>query len=160
MTIHSSPTFSRANFESAIDMLHRYGESFRVPLLEAARDGLIDLAFLVQPNASAPIGKIRGSRRPMVAVICADQGRPSPHTEWRCAKALTQWAPSAIVHACAALPAHYAHAVAWALKYGGCLVVETGSAAAEGWTELLRPDVPALIIMPTSGVHPVPGAVH
>jgi len=145
----------------AIALLHRAGHTWHVPLLQAARQGLIALRF-VAPGARVPVRAFdpTASPLPAVAVLCADDrsGRCRPSDFPQAARWL-RWARAFMLHGTGGREEHYAEAVAAALHVRRVLVVDLPSRVVPEWLELARrvaPKADGLILLPPpNAVHPI-----
>jgi hypothetical protein len=143
----------RSRFDRGIGVLQCAGDYYHVPLIEAAKAGLIDLVFTADRAARPPLGRMRRSTRPVLFLLGDDDECSSGPDGWRCAQQLTRWARGAIVHGSGGKAEHYKLAISEALTVGRFLVVDTASRHVDAWMALL-PRVQALAIVPRQGSHP------
>ena len=145
----------------AIALLHRAGQTWHVPLLQAARQGLIALRF-IPPGERVPVRAfdLTASPLPTVTVLCGDDhsGRCRP-SDFPQAVRWLRWARAIVLHGTGGREEHYAEAVAAALRVRRVLVVELPSRAVPEWFELAQrvaPKAHGLMILPPPGaVHPI-----
>ena len=136
----------------------------KLPLVRAAADRRIALAWAVRPDAKWPFKTITPAQ-PAVVLIGDDPGPEAPSIGpegWVLAKRLRGWPQAVIVHGAAGQPEHYREAVFAALVVKRVIMVETDSAHALAWGEWFRCPR-TLMILPTGGAHPVAparGAFH
>ena len=141
-------------FERAIDVLQRSGDFAHGALIEAVRDGKINLVFAGARTAALPWGRIRKSHKPVLILVGDDDDNPTGPAGWRFAKKLTAWARGAIVHGAGAKREHYQLAIRGAIECRQFLVIDCASQHVDNWLELLA-HCSALAIVPTDGQHPV-----
>ena len=149
---HSSP------LADAIARAEQIGAAHLLPLLRAARAGAINLAFVGRGTA-APMGRLKRSLRPVVALVGDDDGAPTGPAGWPQAGTLIHWCAATVVHSAGAEPRHYEAALAGALVHGRMLLIETSTAREADWLALvrrLRPGLPGLIVRvrPDAPAHP------
>jgi len=145
----------------AIALLHRAGQTWHVPLLQATRQGLIALRF-IPPGERVPVRALdpTASPLPTVTVLCgddhSDRCRPSDFPQ---AVRWLRWARAIALHGTGGREEHYAAAVAAALLVRRVLVVDLPSRAVPEWLELARrvaPKAHGLMLLPPPGaVHPI-----
>jgi hypothetical protein len=145
----------------AIALLHRAGHTWHLPLLQAARQGLIALRF-IRPGERVPVRALDPTalRLPAVAVLCgddhSDRCRPSDFPQ---AARWLRWARAFMLHGTGGREEHYAEAVAAALHVRRVLVVDLPSRAVPEWLELARrvaPKAHGLMLLPPPGAaHPI-----
>jgi hypothetical protein len=148
-------------FAEAIALLHRAGQTWHVPLLQAVRQGLIAL-WLIPPGERVPVRALdpTASPLPTVAVLCgddeSDRCRPSDFPQ---AVRWLRWARAIMLHGTGGREEHYAAAVGAALRVRRVLVVDLPSRAVPEWFELARrvaPKAHGLMILPPPGqAHPI-----
>jgi hypothetical protein len=134
-----------------------------MPLLSACREGL--LAICAVPRGEiAPRRLLESRRRPLCVWVQDDDHEttgPSgfPSAKWLC----TRWARMAIVHGAAGEREHYIGAVLATVVHHRILLIETSSAFADAWCDLLGNGhrIPVLKIIPHDGrQHPAPHAAR
>ncbi len=150
----ASNTSTPDRFEQAIDILQRCGDFAHGALIEAVRDGKINLVFAGPRTAALPWGRIRKSHKPVLIVVCDDDDLATGPAGWRFAKKLTAWARGAIVHGAGAKREHYQLAIGGAIDCRQFLVIDCASRHVDNWLELLGHCF-ALAVLPSDGEHPV-----
>lgn len=143
----------------AVDIADATGMIGLAILLRAAKAGRISL-FVCQPQ-NAPTFKNWAqvsNGRPAVALIGDDGDLSHGAAAWKgYAYRMARWASSVLLHASGAKSAHYEAVIAAAERYGRVLVIETSTASAGSWLDVLAaiPPRPTLLIWPREGTHPI-----
>lgn len=127
----------------------------RLPLIRAARDGLITL---VEPRRDAAIqSRFLDQRCPVVVLIGDDDHAPTGPAGWACARRLRYWGRAAMVHAAGAKLDHYEVIVIGAALHQRTVLVETDTTHQAAWLAFLQPHMGCLTIACPSGeAHPAP----
>jgi len=149
-------------FARAIDVLHRAGDFAHGALIEAVRDGQINLVFAGARTAALPWGRIRKSHKPVLILVADDDDLATGPDGWRFARKIASWARGAVVHGAGAKREHYQLAIGGAIDCRQFLVIDCASRHVDNWLELLEHCF-ALAIVPSDGGHPVAdvgGTVH
>ena len=156
---------SRRDVESAAATAVRMNLP-QAPLVEAAAAGIIAVSFFNDPASEFPRALLKVHSRPLVIVVGDDPPMtasasvgPEP---WVMRRRLRHWMPRyALVHATGGLASQYREIVQAALLFDRLLVVETGTAVADAWRDVLLPLCPVTVMLPNDGgVHPVSEARH
>ncbi len=150
---------SRSAIDEMIVRLDQAGEGFRIPVLRAARDGLINL-LLVPRGEHVPARALK-FRMPTLLVLLDDAPEADGPDRWPQARKLLRWAGGAVFHASGGLPEHYALAAVMAGIHGRALLVEMEFRHHAAWLQLATrtvPRLPILNIVPAVGNHPIAGA--
>lgn len=132
-----------------------------LPVLRAARAGLIGLAIPNRATAATFLRDLAVSRRPVLVLIGDDPiaGAAIGPDGWRCPRRLPWWARAAIVHGSGPAPDHYAFTVGATLGHGRVVMVETDSAHLDAWAALFANRMPVTTIRPPDDrQHPAPPA--
>jgi hypothetical protein len=149
---------SRTDLERLCDLAGRMG-LVQLPLFRAAADGLLALVRIESTSAHWPTSLIeRNQRRPICFMLGGDPGfgHPDPApAEWACADGLRDWCHAAIIHGAAGEADHYRDAAASTMILRRLAFIETTSARAADWHAFLHCPR-TLVIVPTTGVHPLP----
>jgi len=149
---------SRSDLERLCDLAGRMG-LVQLPLFRAAADGVLALVRVEDVSTPWPEWLIeRNQHRPICFMVGADPGfgHPDPApAAWACALRLRDWCHAAIVHGAVGNAAHYRDAAASTLILRQLAFIETTSARAADWYAFLRCPR-TLVIVPTTGVHPLP----
>ena len=138
----------------------------QAPLIEAAAAGVIAVSFFYEPENEFPRALLKVHSRPLIIVVGDDPPRTAPAPigpePWVMRRRLRHWMPRyALVHATGGLASQYREIVQAALLFDRLLVVETGTAFANAWREILLPLCPVTVMLPNDGgVHPIPEARH
>lgn len=147
----------------------------RAELPHAERAGAIGLGHLLRANLQGRVALLpivpstcartfkafasQARRKPSVALIGDDDYAPDAGpARWPIAERAIGWAASVLVHAAGAEIAHYETAVVVAQIVGRVVIIETGTANAQAWTQLAQkaPNKPTItLIVPRSGAHPI-----
>ncbi|HYE70098.1 MAG TPA: hypothetical protein VD932_01070 [Aquabacterium sp.] len=151
-----------ADLAAAIVHAQQIGASHLVPLLRMVRTGAVNVAFVTR-GTPAPMGRLKRSNRPAIALLGDDDAAPTGPAGWPQAERLVKWCGAAVVHSTGAKAEHYAAATALALAHRRLLLVETNTAMEPAWLALiqrLRPGLPGLIVRvrPGEPAHPMPSA--
>ncbi|MCF3947792.1 hypothetical protein AiwAL_15965 [Acidiphilium sp. AL] len=126
----------------------------RLPLIRAARDGLITL---IQPrrNTTIPSRLLNDQARPAVILIGDDDYTSTGPAGWTCARRVRFWGRAAMIHAAAAEPEHYETIVIAAALHQRSVLIETDSTHQPAWITFLQPAMGCLIIAcPPGQSHP------
>ena len=138
----------------------------QAPLVDAAARGIIAVSFFHNPASEFPGALLKVHARPLVIVVGDDPPisaaaavGPDP---WIMRQRLRQWRPRyALVHATGGLASQYREIVQAALLFDRLLVVETGTAMADAWRDVLAPLCPVTLMLPNDGgVHPITEPRH
>lgn len=145
----------------AIAVAHRLGQTCHVPLLRAAREGVIALR-LIMPGERAPARDfdVTALRQPAVVLLCGDDGsgrhRPSDFPQ---AVRWLRWARAIMLHGTGGREEHYMVAVIAAQVARRVLVVDLPSYAIPEWAALVDHVAPRagklMLTPPAGGTHPV-----
>jgi hypothetical protein len=126
----------------------------RLPLVRAARDGLINL---IEPNrrAAIPAGLLNERRRPTVILIGDDDHASTGPAGWACARRLRYWGRAAMIHAAGASREDYEVIVIGAALHQRTLMIEAATTNQAEWTEFFRPHMGCVVITcPPGEAHP------
>ena len=145
---------TRDNLVRAIIIAEQAGQPGAAELLRAVRRAEIELVNIAHRDAEVTVADLSQTGAAVVLIGDDDYSSTGP-TGWRCADTVTAWAAAAVVHASGATAETYAEAVHAARLLGRCVLIETDAAHAQDWAERFQ-GKPALIILPRTGVHPVP----
>ena len=138
----------------------------QAPLIEAAAEGIIAVSFFYEPEVEFPRALLKVHSRPLVIVVGDDPPRTAPAPigpePWVMRRRLRHWMPRyALVHATGGLASQYREIVQASLLFDRLLVVETGTAVADAWRDVLLPLCPVTVMLPTDGgMHPIAEARH
>lgn len=127
-----------------------------VPLLEAARHGVICLAALT-PTGTAPLRQLGRSRLPAIVLVGDDGGGGSDTgpSGWAATRSLTRWARLAVLHAGPGRVLEYRQAVLTAVQVRKLVLVECGTAHLAAWQAVFSAaGVPTVSVVPSDGLHP------
>ena len=124
-------------------------------LLRAARDGIVDMAFMDR-LAEAPIKALERAVRPAIVVVGDDDYASTGPAGWTAWQRLKYWGRGALVHATGADAWSYQLAIEMAQTLSKVLLIETDTAHAQAWADALRKHrIRAIGLVPPSGTHPV-----
>ena len=127
----------------------------KLPLVRAAADGRIALAWAIGPDVDWPLKAVTLAR-PAVILIGDDpfsKGAAIGPAGWAIAKRLRTWPRGVIIHGAEGRPEHYRTAVCAAEDMGRCVMLETDIVHALAWAKGFKcPNT--LLILPNGGVHP------
>ncbi len=140
----------------AIAFLVSIGKHAHAELFRAMNRGEIALSLTFNPKA--PLSKALGKRQnePLLVVIGADNEKPLAGDRWRCARGAISWARAVVVHAAGAEPSQYQAVIGLARLYNRALLIETNTAHARSWIEMVPLGKPGFIVWPQGNVHPAP----
>ena len=133
-------------------------------LMAWAAEGSLKVTCLQQPDSPMPRHVGTGDL-PEIVIIGDDPatgfGSSLGPDGWRCVGRLRQFKPAAaLIHATGATPADYSHAGVEATSCGRFLLIECDSTKAEAWVDLVHHWCPAIVFLPSDGVHPKWRTVH
>jgi hypothetical protein len=128
----------------------------RLPLIRAARDGLINL-IEPQRDATIPSRLLDDQRRPVVVLIGDDDHAPTGPAGWACARRLRYWGRAAMIHAAGGKTEHYETIVIGAALHQHTVLIETDTAHQAAWLAFLQPHMGCMVIACRPGdAHPAP----
>jgi len=137
-----------------------------VPLVAAAHSGAVSVAWVARGH-SAPLRMLDRAKAPAVVVVgddFADGFDPGP-AGWPGLPRVARWARLAVINATGGRRDHYARFVQFAVESRKMLLIETGTARADAWLDVLRSArVPTIVLRPEDGgvqpLMPDRGAMH
>ena len=144
----------------------RLANAPQIPLFEAAAEGVINLAIAYDPESHLPREITDNTSRPLVVVVGDDPPHNHAHAigpaGWVLSRRLQYWRPrGCLIHATGAQGCEYRTAVLAAVTLGRFLIVETGSAHARAWCDLIEPVCPTTVLVPPGGgTHPIQERRH
>lgn len=152
------PLTDGTKIDDLISRLFAAGETHALPLLRAAREGVLALA-MVPPGYRVPNRLMNEHDRPLVVWLAGDVD-PDPGPDgFPQATRLFRWARAALIHGAGGLPWHYDWVASTAIHARRVLLVETGSARLPEWMALRQrfaPDLPGMSIQVPEGLPPHP----
>jgi hypothetical protein len=134
------------------------GEGWRLPVLRAAYQGIIN--FSISQGGTPFPSRFFALTRPTIAIITDDHPGATGPGAWPQARHLFRWANVAILHAAGGKAEHSVIAVEAAVALNRVVQVEMELRHHAAWLALAmreRPRLRILNVLPTQGVHPLPG---
>lgn len=134
------------------------GEGWRLPILRAAYQGLINFS-IAQGGTPFP-ARFFKLTRPTIAILTDDHPDATGPSAWPQARRLFRWANAAILHATGGRTEHSVIAVEAALAVNRVALVEMEMRHHAAWLRLAMREAPRLRILnivPPDGQHPVQG---
>ncbi|MFT8245223.1 hypothetical protein [Roseomonas sp. BN140053] len=141
-----------------IAKLQAAGETYRIPLFQAARQKIVSLVAATDGEPML-MRYLKDTRRPVVALLAGDTPTDRGPDGWPQARKLIRWAEHVFIHATGGQPFHYEMMVMAAQMKSRVLVIECEYRHHAAWLALvvkLRPRLPVVnLIPPPGGAHPV-----
>lgn len=165
---HRPPGFAPAdvvniNRRVLADMIGRarqMGEGWRIPVLQAAYQGLVNL-YTVQGGAPVP-SRLFKLQHPTIVIVADDIPEATGPGRWPQARKILRWANGVILHGTGGAAQHSVIAVEMALALGRVVQIEMEARQHEAWLALALPHRPRLALLnimpPPGGQHPTQGA--